>query len=239
MAELLISRVRQPLRRATDLVLTDLPALRSYVAGEEPDKPDDARDKLVEPVFSLLASRISKGESLNSMAGTSHLELSELAGLEAQIGEALEAVEIPPEIYRRHAGISPLAMQRLLEYFRAHKSPEKLPLALPETRESDKNYLAALSRARNYLGAPFSEHGGYLHSRAILIRDWMMGKALPVLISERIKFEEGRNTAKNKDTLVAAAIRETMRDVEQFARFEAPKDLGRQPQTYWRASWRP
>jgi hypothetical protein len=54
----------------------------------------------------------------------------------------------------------------------------------------------------------------------------MKGKALPVLISERIKFERERNPAKNKDTLVAAAIRETMRDVEQFARFEAPKYLG-------------
>jgi hypothetical protein len=221
-----ISRVRQPLRRATDTVLKDLPALRSYVAGEEPEDPDDARDKLVEPVFSLLASRISKGEPLNSMAGASQLDLSELAGLEAQISQALEGVEVPPEIYRRHAGISPLGMQRLLEYFREHKNPESLPLALPETRESDKNYLAALTRARKYLGAPFSEHGGYLHSRAILIRDWMQGKALPVLISERIKFEEDRHPAKKADILVAAAIRDTMRDVEQFARFEAPKYLG-------------
>lgn len=132
------------------------------------------------------------------MAGTSQLDGSELAGLEAEIREALATVEIPPEIYRRHAGISPLSMQRLLEYFRDHENPERLPLALPETRESDKNYLAALSRARNYLGAPFSNHGGYLHSRAILIRDWMKGKALPVLISERIKFERERNPAKNK-----------------------------------------
>jgi hypothetical protein len=57
------------------------------------------------------------------------------------------------------------------------------------------------------------------------MRDWMRGRPLPVLIKARIKYERSKKSASSDETVVAAAIRNTMRDVEQFARFEAPKYL--------------
>jgi hypothetical protein len=217
-------RVRQPLRRASDTVLEDPTALRAYIAEGKIDGEGEVA-KLAEPVFSFLATQISKGVPLSSLPGTQAIGSEELIQLEEEIGVALDAVEVPVEIYRRHAGISPVAMQRLMAYFRDHEEPENLPLILPEKAKAAESYVAALTRVRKYLGAPLSQNPGYLFSQAILIREWMRGKPLPVLISKRIEYEKKAEKTKNEDTLIAAAIRNTMRDVEQFARFEAPKYL--------------
>jgi hypothetical protein len=116
-------------------------------------------------------------------------------------------------------------MQGLLEYFVAHQEPHRLPLAPPENTNAAENYAEALARVTNHLGAPFGDHGGYRFALAILMRDWMRGRPLPVLIRARIKYERSKKSARSEDTVIAAAIRNTMRDVEQFARFEAPKYL--------------
>jgi len=219
-----LRRVRRPLRRASDQVLADPAALQTYIADGEVDREGEVAE-LVEPVFSYLASEVSNAVPLHSLPGTARIAPEELAELETKISEVLEEVEIPVEVYRAHAGINPLAMQELLAYFRKHEKPETLPLQLPEKNGAAESYLTALIRARNHLKAPFSPNGGYLHAQAILMREWMRGKPLPVLISRRIAYEKKANPDKNEDTLVAAAIRNTMRDVEQFARFQAPKYL--------------
>jgi hypothetical protein len=217
-------RVRRPLSRASDQVLADTAALRAYIADGELEAEGEVAE-LAEPVFSYLASEISKDVPLRSLPGTAGIATEELAELELEISEVLEEVEIPAEIYRAHAGINPVAMQRLLIYFRKHEEPANLPLLLPEKDGAAESYLKALTRVRNHLGAPLSPSGGYLHAQAILIREWMRGRPLPVLISKRIDYEKKTNPGKNEDTLVAAAIRNTMRDVEQFVRFQAPKYL--------------
>lgn len=219
-----LRRVRRPLSRASDQVLADTTALRSYIANGELEAEGEVAE-LAESVFSYLAGEVSKEVPLRSLPGTSGIAPEELAELETEISEALEEVEIPAEIYRAHAGINPVAMQKLLAYFRTHEEPENLPLLLPEKDGAAESYLKGLTRVRNHLGAPFSPSGGYLHAQAILIREWMRGRPLPVLISKRIDYEKKVNPDKNEDTLVAAAIRNTMRDVEQFARFQAPKYL--------------
>jgi hypothetical protein len=217
-------RVVRPLRRATDLVLADLPRLRAYIEGEDYEDSDQEKAPL-EPVYNLLASRVVRGEGLVTLPGTAALGDENIADLEERIGRSLEEVEIHPEIYRRHSAISPRSMQALLEYFRGHPEPQRLPLAPPENRKAADNYVQALSRVARYLGAPFGSHPGYRYALAILMRDWMRGRPLPVLIKGRIKYERSANPGRSEDTLVAAAIRNTMRDVEQFARFEAPKYL--------------
>lgn len=219
-----LQRVRRPLDRASDRVLSDVGALRTYIADGELEAEDEVA-KLVEPVFSYLASEVSREVPLRSLPGTKGIATSELEGLEAEISDALEEVEVPAEIYRAHAGISPVAMQQLLTYFRQHQEPESLVLLLPEKGGADKSYLKALTRVRNHLKAPFSPSGGYLHAQAILIREWMRGRPLPRLISKRIEYEKKAHPTKKEETLIAAAIRNTMRDVEQFARFQAPKYL--------------
>jgi hypothetical protein len=217
-------RVVQPLRRATDSVLADLPRLCAYIDGE-PGKDPDQVEAPLEPVYNLLASRVSEGEGLEGLPGTGALGSTKIEDLEDRIERSLEGVEVAPEIYQRHSAISPRSMQELLDYFAGHKEPHRLPLAPPENTNAAENYAEALARVTNHLGAPFGDHGGYRYALAILMRDWMRGRPLPVLIKARIKYERSKKSASSEDTVVAAAIRNTMRDVEQFARFEAPKYL--------------
>lgn len=217
-------RVVRPLRRATDSVLTDLPRLCAYIDGEPEEDPDQP-EMPIEPVYNLLASRVSEGEGLARLPGTGALDGTKIKDLENRIERSLEGVAVSPEIFKRHSAISPLSMQALLEYFERHDEPQRLALAPPENTTAAENYVEALSRVTTYLGAPFGDHGGYRYALAILMRDWMRGRPLPVLIKARIKYERSKKSASSEETVVAAAIRNTMRDVEQFARFEAPKYL--------------
>ena len=212
-------RVRQSLARASDEVLSDIAQLRAFI--DAPAPADAARDEpLTASVFSLLATRVAQGVPLLSIAGVS-LSAADASDLEARIGDALRRVELPTGMLARHAGISPLAMQVLLDYFRGHQAAGRLPLALPEIRGSELTYTRALSRSRDYLGADRAWTDKRCAMLGILVRDWMRGYPLARLISARIRVVR----AAGRDTPIATIIRETMDDVEQIARFSAPKFL--------------
>jgi hypothetical protein len=211
-------RKRQPISRAADQVLSDLERLEAFVGSDSP--ADLARaDPLRASVFSFLATRVAQGTPLMEIPGVS-LSEPNLLKLEAKLKGALESVELPTDLIARHPGISPTAMQVLLEYFRGHEAPENLALYPPESKKSRLSYAKALSRSRDYLGADFKSDQRCA-MLGILIRDWMRGYSLRRLIEERIDYQR----EKGKSVNTAKVIRETMDDVEEVARFSAPKYL--------------
>ncbi|WP_081770289.1 DEAD/DEAH box helicase [Brevibacterium sp. VCM10] len=129
-------------------------------------------------------------------------------------------LEVPASIRRAHPGINPQAMQRLLDDLRT-KDPNTLPLLSPLDDGAYDRLLHVLSRCERSLRAGF----GVPRNQArltVLLLNWMKGRPIPWLVSERIKFErtrdpEGFNTAN--------CIRAVLNDVEQVARFKAPKYL--------------
>jgi hypothetical protein len=214
-------RVRQRLARASDEVLARPGALRAFIDAEDP--AEAAREEpLTASVFSFLATRVRQGIALTSIPGVK-LGAGEAEELEARIGDALRPVELPADLMARHAGISPTAMQVLLDYFRSHPSPDKLPLAMPESPGSQLSYTKALSRSRDYLGTRRFGSNQRCAMLGILVRDWMRGYPLARLIAERMAYLRTQEAAKDIDA--AKVIRETMDDVEQIARFGAPKYL--------------
>ena len=54
------------------------------------------------------------------------------------------------------------------------------------------------------------------YSRSILVTNWMRGYGLARIISDNIKWNEKQNTKKS----LAAIIRDTMREIEEYARFK-------------------
>jgi hypothetical protein len=142
--------------------------------------------------------------------------------LEQRITSVLERVEVPAALMSRHAGISPTAMQVLLDYFRGHE-PDTLPLRSPESPRSDLSYTKALSRCRDYLGSTYFGNDKRCAMLGFLIRDWMQGRPMPRLITERMDYQR-KSVAPNRFD-PPKIIRETMEDVEQIARFAAPKYL--------------
>jgi hypothetical protein len=175
---------------------------------------------LLESVFSFLSARAGFGLSVATLPGLTGVSPGDVEALDSAIAEAVDAIEIPHAVYARNAGISPLAMQRLLEYFRNKKKQEELLLAPPESQDAAQTYVRALGRTTKYLGAGFGPPGRHF-VLAILIADWMRGRPLALLIARRIKYYAERG-----DDKIASHIRSTMVDVEQVARFEAPKYLG-------------
>jgi hypothetical protein len=211
------SRARTPIARASDAVVAQPERLRTYIEAGTPAEESRA-DPLAESVFSFLATRHAQRVPFDEVPG---IDLGpHTASLEAAVAEALAAVELPVETFAAHPGISPISMQRLLDYFRAKKDDDKLILTTPESEDATESYVSALGRSNDLLGARFGP-GGRLWAVAMLVTHWMRGYPLARLIAERINFYERRDGQVN----VASLIRSTMDDVEQIARFEAPKYL--------------
>jgi hypothetical protein len=214
-----LRRERQSLRRASDRVLHDATVLQSFI--EEGAPLDQARkDPVLESVFSLLAVHVSQNRSLSDVTGL-RIPEEHSTMIEEAVTEAMSDVEIPAALLARHAGISPLSMQRLLEYFRSYnKGWRNLLLSPPESRDAATTYVSAFARISDHLGGNFGV-AGRQYQLAILVVHWMRGMPLSVLISERYRFERGRNAKAS----IGVVIRDVMRDVETIARFSAPKYL--------------
>ncbi|HEX6666529.1 MAG TPA: DEAD/DEAH box helicase [Solirubrobacterales bacterium] len=211
------SRARTPITRASDPVVEKPDLLRKYIEAGTP--ADESRaEPLMESVFSFLATRYAQGVPFAEVPGINLGDRTEQ--VEQTVGEALADVEIPVDTFAVHPGISPISMQRLLDYFRNKGDDTKLILATPESNDAADSYVSALGRSNELLGAKFGT-GGRLWAVAMLVTHWMRGYPLARLIAERITYYEGRDGA----VKLASLIRSTMDDVEQIARFEAPKYL--------------
>ena len=128
----------------------------------------------------------------------------------------IASLRFPHDLVSRHAGISPLAMQRLLQHFQqSGRSISELALPVPEEPESREQYKAVLQILSETLTTAFGEEKRQWQL-ANLVVNWMNGLPLARLIDQRI--------AKSKKE-TSAVIRQVMSDVEKVARFQAPKYL--------------
>lgn len=139
---------------------------------------------------------------------------------------ANESLKTPFEIVQRNPGINPLGMDSLLSFFDGYstqkgKSIEMLVPTLPESDDAVEVYRRILSSINTYMSPIFGNHSEVhkrIHVLSIIVVNWMNGHPLARLIQSRIKYEK----TKGKQN-IAGAIRQTMDDVEQYARFLVPK----------------
>ncbi|MHB8190666.1 MAG: DEAD/DEAH box helicase [Ferrimicrobium sp.] len=214
--ELPTTRQRQPMVRATHEALTDVESVVSYIKAGAP-LAEAKVIPMLETVYSYLATRVMSGSGL---ANLSILTVAEAQRLEITIRAAIQSTDMDVSILERHAGISPAAMQRLLVRFRTYDDPDNLILAAPESADATETYSQALCLANEELGSDFGA-SAHQFGLALLITNWMRGFSLTKLISSRIDYL--RRT--NRSYKLPSEIRSVMRDVEQVARFQAPKYL--------------
>lgn len=213
------ARSSQPLQRTTDRVLSRPLDLKAFIESGPPS-PTDVRQPELESVFSLLAARIAQGVSLFNVTGLV-ADQGELEDLERTVRIALEGVELPARILVRHAGVNPLAMQRLLDYFANLDHPETYLLPPPESPDAARNYVRSFAICDERLGSRFGNNSGRHWQLSILIAQWMRGQSLARLIDERVSFFR----ANGRGNSTASVIRSVLDDIEQVARFKAPKYL--------------
>lgn len=133
--------------------------------------------------------------------------------LDEAFNSMLQNVELPADILSRNQGVNPLAQQKLLDYFKKeNKDVDKLIPPYPEDDDAQEKYMHIIGRISQHIT---KESYKLNHSRSILVTNWMRGYGLARIISDNIKWNETHNTGKK----LAAIIRETMKDVEEYARF--------------------
>lgn len=233
------SRTRYDIKFSFDEVMNDTAALADYFDKDTPRSVARAKPE-IEQTAVYLMSRYLVGKSLALPDLKARFSESTLMLLEEKCRSLTSRVDIPEAIIRRNPGISPLAQHSLLEYFRKHEGdPKDLIPALPESPNSAKlSYLPIIARINTHLSGEFnSGRNFYL---AILVVNWMQGYSLARLISANYEYwkDKALKDAKKKakedgvelapDAVVegksiAIVIRNTMADIEEFARFSFVK----------------
>lgn len=127
-------------------------------------------------------------------------------------------IELPNEIIYRNPGISPIAQQELLDYFKSKINDlEDLIPVYPEDANAYEEYIKLIGR----IGKTLALFPSQLNPpRAILLINWMSGKPLSYLISSSFKSYQKKGVKKSIDEV----CRQTMDEVENFARFRFAKE---------------
>lgn len=217
-------RTKFRISRTSDRVMSESDELLLFI--ENQTQREEARRKPnLEYIFSYLVSSYIRNSSIASAIWARRFPEEFIRTLDERIAEIVGNLKTPQEVVLRNPGISPIAMDGLLSYFdyRTMNQQECVEELIPIPAESEdafEGYVQILNLINEYLGSVF---GGSNRVRqlALLIVDWMNGYPLARIISSRQKYYERHHIRKE----LPALIRNTMKDVEEYARFQAPKYL--------------
>jgi len=201
---------KQKIEKAIDKIeSTKANDLINYIKSGSPRKQAENNQEF-EFAFSYYYSKYLQ-EKLDANSKF-HTELRDL------FSSLQESITIPREIIFRNPGISPIAQQELLEYFKTKSdSPEVLIPVYPEDVNSYNEYIKFIGR----IGKTLASFPPQLNApRSILLINWMSGKPLSFLISSSFK----NYLKKGKKIAIDKVCRDTMDEVENFARFRFAKE---------------
>lgn len=211
-------RKRSTIEPVARTVFRSHDSLVSYVVAGGPKASREVAAEL-ESVFSWMAGRTLEGTDLRALY-SKYVDAHEVPELDLAVQNALDGLTIDARLIRKHAGISPLSIERLYRAVLDHGRPDLLALVPPASDDAFDEYKVALDFVAEYLGGSF-EPENRRRSLARLIVHWMRGVPLRVIIDNR-----ARNRRQRGMTVVyPQLIRKVMEDVEDIARFEAPRYL--------------
>lgn len=214
-----------PIYRETDQVLERTQIVLDYVESRSA-RGIGAVDEDFEPVAAYLMAWYARTGSVSNSPSAKRLDREVVHELDEALGKALSSVELPANLMTAHPGISALALQSLLSYFEGCEG--ELDWLLPPPPESDdaaELMKAVFDRIDQHLYPAFGKDVEAAQwAFAFTTINWMRGKRLGEMISGALDRERRRGT-KSEDLPYAKIIRDTMRLVEEVARFKAPKYL--------------
>ncbi|GAA4724187.1 DEAD/DEAH box helicase [Brevibacillus fulvus] len=193
--------------------------LVKFISDGTPRKVAASEQELEYTFTYLLGERIRYDELKKSPVISRYPSSDEIIDqIEHECAKVLEKIEIPKKIIYRNPGISPIAQQSLLDYFSSFERDytELIP-ALPESEEAYESYVRVIGRISKHLSGDPPQLNEY---RAVLVTNWMRGYGLAWIIERNWGYWRKR---KDKKKTLPSVIRETMRDIEEFARFKFAK----------------
>ncbi|SHI71155.1 DEAD/DEAH box helicase [Tessaracoccus bendigoensis DSM 12906] len=202
---------------ATEAKIIDSRRVSEFIMRDGEHERGVKKDEDLEALAAHLFDAAARGEDSVALRALSADEATALVGA-FELKEA--ELQVPEQIRRSHPGINPQAMQRLLNDLRT-KDPDTLPLLSPHDEGAFERLVRVLARCERNMLAGFGVPGNRARL-SVLLLNWMRGRPIPWLVSERIEYERNHKP----DTFSSAkCIRAVLDDVEQVARFRAPKYL--------------
>jgi hypothetical protein len=210
------------IRRATDVTMGDLDAFVRYVESSAPPETTTSPTRF-EATFSYLFGLQDRYGSIASGPWATRYPTEDIARLDSVMQGARAAIQTPGLIVQRNPGVSPFAMDKLLNEFRTRTDPiDSLIPANPGSNDAVDSYVRIFARCARTISPSIGQIPARHFSLALLVAHWMRGYPLSRLISDRINALLRRNVEVN----IAETIRGVMVDVEQVARFQAPRLMG-------------
>jgi len=211
-------RERSLIVPAATTTLSDVSGIVGYI-DQGAHKSDRETPAEFESAFNWLTGRFISDGRLSDLHGVT-LTPEGVGQIAAALERVTPALRLRPELVKKHAGISPTSMQRLLDAVLAHGHPEDLALVPPTSDDAFAEYKTALDFVAEYLGGSFEPESRRL-SLGRLIVHWMRGVPLSVIIDNRANWRRDQG----EEVSYPRLIRQVMADVEDIARFEAPRYL--------------
>jgi hypothetical protein len=210
------------IKRTADELIRGTGPLIEYIQSDNHFNLSASRPDL-EHVFSYLAITYGRFGSLQNSPFLRRQSGDDIERLNQAVGAALATITYPPELIARNPGISPLLMERLIRRFGrdTQKPAERLLLGDPGSDDALDTYVSAFGRISDELSPKLGFTSKHAYVRALLVVRWMRGFALARLITDRINYL----SKKEKSTSEPTVIRDVMKDVEEIARYQAPRLL--------------
>ena len=214
------ARARYKVERSTDRILADqvrlIEFLRagaiSYSGANEPE---------LETMASYLTATVLKYGSLSQAPWGERVSRSFLAPIEEEIRTIVDEMEVPTDLVSRHPGISPTAMTKLLRAFRTMPGrPEELLPVNPTGDDAPKRYSKIFDLIGHHLSSDFGARQSSF-GLALTTCEWMRGYPIARIVSSKLAWHKRQKTGRSTPKI----IRDTLRDIEEIARFQAPRLL--------------
>jgi hypothetical protein len=218
-------RTRYQIRRTSDDVLAAPQQFIEFLKSGAPNAIALKRPEF-ETVFSYLSNVRARFGSVCAAPWSGRFPKEQMALIDETLKATLDPIDIPTPLIEGNPGISPLGMNNLLAYFRERthercKPIEELVPPDPASDDAPEAYAAIFGRLAKTTTPRLAPTPKWGYMLALLVTKWMRGYPLARLISERIDWAKKHDKPIN----TARAIRGVMEDVEQIARFEAPRAL--------------
>lgn len=187
--------------------------LINYIESGTPRSTSRGYDELESTFVYVLGEYLLWG-SLGRSPKLESVNPTFIERLEGACIKAYAAVELPPALLARNPGVSPLAQQGLLEYFRQKSDIAEAVPADPASDDALDSYLSIIGTISKFLSGDALP---LTYPRAILVVDWMRGHSLARLIASAWQYWRAR------EGKLAVVIRRTMTEIEEYARFRFAK----------------
>ena len=215
-----------PIKRETDVVIQQYVDLIEYISNRQNMNTNSLDYKLEHVTAYLMNIQVRDGSILDS-SPIKKINREAAQHIEDSIKPLLEEIDVKEQVVSSNPGISVIALQKLLNYFREYNGNiENLLPTPPEDYDSVDRFVFIFDIINLTLAPVFAPTSRVLPC-ALTTWDWMRGKTLGMMILARLKREKEKGKYQSDEELpYANLIRETMSQVEEIARFYAPKYLG-------------